>query len=73
MDEDPYIIGERRHYGGHSRPFGVPREDRRQHVYIVGRSGLGKTTLIRNLVIQDIEQGEGSRFSTRTETWPKSS
>ena len=33
--------------------------DRRQHLYIIGKTGSGKTTLLRNLIAQDIEQGEG--------------
>jgi len=34
-------------------------KDRDQHMYVVGGSGTGKSTLLRNLVIQDIEAGEG--------------
>lgn len=34
-------------------------DDRRRHSYIVGRTGAGKTTLIENLVLQDIEAGQG--------------
>lgn len=34
-------------------------DDRRRHTYIVGRTGTGKTTLIQNLVLQDIEAGHG--------------
>lgn len=35
-------------------------EDRRRHTYIVGRTGTGKTTLLQNLVLQDIEAGQGA-------------
>ncbi|MBK9745804.1 MAG: type IV secretory system conjugative DNA transfer family protein [Chloroflexi bacterium] len=33
--------------------------DRARHVYVVGRTGTGKTTLLQNLALQDIEQGHG--------------
>ena len=52
-------IGERLGYGGYRRLFGTPRTDRRHHTYIIGRTGLGKTTLLRNLIKQDIERGDG--------------
>lgn len=42
-----------------NRIFGAKRADRRQHTYVIGKTGTGKTTLLRNLVIQDIANGEG--------------
>lgn len=39
------------------KPFGIKQEDRRHHIYLVGKTGMGKTTLLENLIIQDIEQG----------------
>ncbi len=51
-------IGERQVWGGY-RPFGVSEESRRQHLYCLGKSGTGKTTLLRNLILQDIEAGRG--------------
>lgn len=39
--------------------FGIKREDRRRHVYIIGKSGTGKTTLIANMAIADMRNGEG--------------
>ncbi|MBI4049461.1 MAG: type IV secretion system DNA-binding domain-containing protein [Candidatus Doudnabacteria bacterium] len=35
------------------------RDDRRRHMYIIGRTGTGKTELMKNMVIQDIKKGEG--------------
>ncbi len=43
-------------------PFGIKRDDRRRHMYIMGKSGMGKTTLIENMVIQDIQNGHGVAF-----------
>jgi hypothetical protein len=44
---------------GNELPFGLERADRRQHVYIIGKSGTGKTTLLRNMIVQDIKAGHG--------------
>jgi len=37
----------------------LPPRDRRHHLYVVGKSGTGKTTLLRNLILQDIVAGHG--------------
>ena len=55
---DELDIGIRKIWGG-ERPFGLSRADRRQHVYTIGKTGTGKSTLLRNLILQDIEAGEG--------------
>jgi len=39
--------------------FGIKRKDRSRHVYTIGKSGTGKTTLIANMAIEDIRKGEG--------------
>lgn len=39
--------------------FGIKREDRRRHIYIIGKTGTGKTTLIANMAIADMRNGEG--------------
>lgn len=39
--------------------FGIAAANRRRHVYIIGQTGTGKSTLLKNLVAQDIEGGEG--------------
>ncbi|HEY4525756.1 MAG TPA: type IV secretion system DNA-binding domain-containing protein [Candidatus Paceibacterota bacterium] len=41
------------------RLFGVKRKDRRQHVYIIGKTGTGKSALEHNMIVQDIVNGEG--------------
>jgi hypothetical protein len=40
-------------------PFGLSVTDRRRHMHVVGQTGTGKSTLLRNLLIQDIEAGRG--------------
>jgi CxxC-x17-CxxC domain-containing protein len=39
--------------------FGIKRRDRRQHMYVLGKSGTGKSVLLSNLIAQNIENGEG--------------
>ncbi len=39
--------------------FGIKAKDRTKHTYIIGKSGMGKSTLLENLAIQDINNGEG--------------
>lgn len=43
-------------------PFGIKRRDRERHMYIVGKTGMGKSTLLENMAIQDIRNGEGVAF-----------
>src|SRR3990172_1878857 len=39
--------------------FGIKSDDRRRHMYVVGKTGTGKTTLLRNMMISDILAGNG--------------
>ncbi len=39
--------------------FGIKTEDRRKHVYAIGKTGAGKSTLIANMAIDDIRRGRG--------------
>ena len=39
--------------------FGIKTDDRRRHIYVVGKTGTGKTTLLENMVIDDIFAGRG--------------
>lgn len=41
------------------RTFGIKRDDRRRHMYIIGKSGTGKSRLLENLAIRDIVNGAG--------------
>lgn len=46
-------------YRGVRRPFGIKTDDRRRHMYVVGKTGMGKSTLLENMIIQDIRAGRG--------------
>jgi CxxC-x17-CxxC domain-containing protein len=39
--------------------FGIKQDDRRRHMYVLGKSGAGKSTLLENMIIQDIQAGRG--------------
>jgi hypothetical protein len=43
----------------HEAIMGIQREDRTRHTYIIGKTGAGKSTLIANMAINDIRNGEG--------------
>lgn len=60
MDKDHITyMGTRQSWGDDESLFGVGRDDRRQHAFVIGKTGTGKTTLLRNLVLQDILAGRG--------------
>ena len=42
--------------------FGIKTDDRRRHMYVIGKTGMGKTNLLENLAIQDIRNGHGVAF-----------
>jgi len=39
--------------------FGIKAKDRLRHLYVIGKTGMGKSTLLENMAIQDIQNGEG--------------
>lgn len=41
------------------RPFGIYQADRMQHVYVLGKTGTGKSTLLQTLFMQDVEANRG--------------
>ncbi len=43
-------------------PFGIKKEDRSRHMYVIGKTGMGKSTLLENMAAQDILNGEGMCF-----------
>ena len=47
---------------GHRHPrrtFGIKQHDRRSHMYVIGKTGTGKSTLLKTMVFQDITAGRG--------------
>ncbi|MEZ4180205.1 MAG: type IV secretion system DNA-binding domain-containing protein [Candidatus Doudnabacteria bacterium] len=46
-------------YRGLETKIYADREDRRRHMYILGRTGVGKTEIMKYMAVQDIQNGEG--------------
>ncbi len=42
--------------------FGIKAKDRLQHIYVIGKTGMGKSTMLENMAIQDILNDEGVCF-----------
>jgi hypothetical protein len=49
----------RTNFRNERKVFGIKRMDRRAHMYVVGKTGTGKSTLIETLIAHDLEAGEG--------------
>jgi hypothetical protein len=54
-------IGES-NYQGVKRPVYLSEDDRRRHMYIIGKTGTGKTEFLKDLIMQDINSGKGLCF-----------
>ncbi|MBP8599637.1 type IV secretion system DNA-binding domain-containing protein [Patescibacteria group bacterium] len=58
MDEDVTLFGETT-FRNQNHKFGIKLDDRRRHMYVIGKSGMGKSTLLENMIAQDINKGRG--------------
>jgi len=58
MPEEITLFAET-NYRGQKRRFGIKKDDRRRHMYIIGKTGMGKTTMLEHMVYYDIVQGNG--------------
>lgn len=54
---DPFAVAMDTH--GNERPVGLDLDGRMRHVYVSGMTGVGKSTLLENMIIRDIESGRG--------------
>ncbi|OGG57713.1 hypothetical protein A2853_00565 [Candidatus Kaiserbacteria bacterium RIFCSPHIGHO2_01_FULL_55_17] len=61
MPSDGIVLGVNR-YGAEERPVHYGSADRLRHCYVIGQTGTGKTGLLKNMIIQDIKNGEGVAF-----------
>lgn len=62
MNNPEITVFAKTNFRGREVPFGIKTDDRRRHMYVVGKTGMGKTTLMENMVIQDIHNGKGVAF-----------
>jgi hypothetical protein len=61
LPSDGVILGVNRHRNAETL-VKIGEEDRLRHFYIIGQTGTGKSTLLKNLIVQDIERGAGVCF-----------
>ena len=61
MPKQGTLIGFNRHRGV-EEPIYMSAEDRMRHFYTIGQTGVGKTTLLKNMIVQDIKAGNGVCF-----------
>lgn len=58
LPTDGIVIGTNM-YRGIANPIHFSPDDRRRHMYLIGQTGTGKTTMFLNMIVQDIQNGEG--------------
>lgn len=62
QNNNPITVFAKTNFRNQERVFGIKADDRRRHMYLLGKTGMGKTNLLENLAIQDIQQGHGICF-----------
>lgn len=62
MEEDTIAYIGEINYRNIIKKFGIRVDDRRRHMYVVGKTGMGKSSLLENMAIQDIQNGHGMAF-----------
>jgi hypothetical protein len=58
LSKEGTLLGESA-FQGDKKPVYITDEDRGRHIYIVGQTGTGKSTLLGNMIIKDLERGKG--------------
>lgn len=61
IEHDGVLLGENT-YRGMTKKIYMSKEDRVRHMYVIGQTGTGKTTILKNMIIQDIHNGDGVCF-----------
>lgn len=60
MVHNPITLFAQTNFRNQCQQFGIKPKDRRQHFYVVGKTGTGKTTLLKNMAVQDIKACQGN-------------
>jgi CxxC-x17-CxxC domain-containing protein len=58
MNKDITVFAETT-FRNESQKFGIKTDDRRRHMYLIGKTGMGKSTIQENMIIEDIRAGRG--------------
>jgi CxxC-x17-CxxC domain-containing protein len=59
MFNDEITIFAQTNYRNQNRKFGIKTDDRRRHMYLIGKTGMGKSTVQENMIVEDIRAGRG--------------
>lgn len=59
QQDNPITLIGRTNFRNQHKAFGIRQADRRAHMYIIGKTGTGKSTLLETMIRQDIEAGRG--------------
>ncbi|MDO8462969.1 MAG: type IV secretion system DNA-binding domain-containing protein [bacterium] len=49
-------------FRGKTQRFGIKTDDRRRHMYLIGKTGMGKTSVLEQLIYHDIQAGHGVAY-----------
>lgn len=58
-EEDDICLFAQTNFRNSLRRFGIKTDDRRRHMYIIGKTGMGKSTMMENMILHDIYAGHG--------------
>ncbi len=56
---DDIVLFGKTNFRNQQTKFGIKTDDRRRHLYVIGKTGMGKTNMLENMVIADIKKGKG--------------
>ena len=62
QQKDEIVLFAETNYRNIRKRFGIKTDDRRRHMYLIGKTGTGKTTTMENMALQDIHAGRGVAF-----------
>ncbi len=57
--DDDITLFAKTNFRDNKTPFGIKDEDRTKHIYTIGKTGMGKTAMLGNMIISDIRRGKG--------------
>jgi hypothetical protein len=58
-DDNEICLFGQTNFRNQMRRFGIKKDDRRRHMYIIGKTGMGKSTMMENMMLHDIYKGYG--------------
>jgi CxxC-x17-CxxC domain-containing protein len=56
---DPITVFAKTNFRNQGQRFGIKQDDRRRHMYVIGKTGMGKSVLLENMVYSDVVNGSG--------------